>query len=703
MATPAPATPKPRPYRRFLTSALHTRFVHAALVSLILSWDNAALLGSRKGKNPGLEGLEAVLTMQDLLWFWFPLGPAGLKTLVFFICNLLIFLLQISTLNVGSPTSTSPFSRLRTHVFRLDTAQTFLWYLVSAWWFSEAYIWSNSGLTLVTKAESTRYDTLNERPIYLRTFYSLLAITHAIRHLYYSHSTLHIPISPVPTPQTKDIRTHPIDDKYTQLKKQMLQVVTRCATASLAVAVATPFIYTMLLRQLMWKTHLSVAKPFFNLSRSNARATGLPPIFGTMHVTILTGFLLGFTWEMCSLLFRTYLRKEPVKKDLPLSAASKDPNGTLLNGLKAKRGIVKTFAFWELAIIAQGNADRRKTIFTDIERPTGPMWAQMLDEALRVLKQVDERVSPPKTSTPTVDAKPQKIEKLPKLVPETRSEDILAPPTPSQSARKIVEGWALAGAKRIGTSPEPWRPPLDKAVKVIEESAVAEARQTITKDFKQSPIAWLFSSSNAAKINAMVLSSPYGNAALLVDAIEAVTRMMAASLQEDLYGNIIKGVPSAVKQFTTTITLIEAFIKANPPGAGNIAEVEIVLERLKAGLRELLAAFQSFLNDTALGIGELNAAKRASGQKTLEARKEKEPFQLKDAETFPREGIANQSDDAWRSLGRQRSSKDAQPRLQRGEAPARLFTRQEPQRKTSRETNGRTIRVSRRPEMEQVR
>ena len=691
MATLAPAIIKPRPYRRFLTSTLHTRFVHAALVSLLLAWDNAVLLGSKR----------------DLFWWWFPLGPAGLKTLVFFLTNLLIFLLQVATLDVGSPTATSPISRLRTHVFRLATAQTFLFYLGSAWLFSEAYIWSTTGMTWVTKGDTTRYDTLNERPIYLRTFYSLLAVTHAVRHLYYSHSTLHIPVLPAPTPQSKDTRTHPIDDKYTQLKTQVLQVLIRSGASSIAMSLTGPFIYSIFLRQTMWKIHLALAKPFFNLSRNNARVTGLPPIFGTMHITILTGLLLAFTWEMCSLLFRTYLRKEPIKKDLPLSAASKDPNGTLLNGLKAARETVRTFAFWELAIIAQSSAERRKAIFIDIERPTGPMWSQMLVEALKVLRMVDERISPPTAPAPApnanANAKQPTVETLPKLLSQTNSEDIFAPPTPSQSARKAVEGWALAGARRIGTSPEPWRPSLDKAVKMIEDSGLTDARQTITKEIKQSPLAWFFSSSNVAKINATVLGSPYGNAAIVVDAIEAVTRMMVASLQEDLYGNTIKGVPSAVKQFTTSITLIETFIKSNPPGNGDISEVEIVLGRLKAGLSELLAAFQTFLTDKALGIGELNAAKRASGQKTIESQKEKEPLQLEDVAPRPREGAAKGADDAWRSYGKQRTTKDAQPRVQSGEAPARLFTRQEPQRRPSRETNGRTVHVPRRREMEQVR
>jgi nucleoporin NDC1 len=473
----------------------------------------------------------------------------------------------------------------------------------------------------------------------------------------------------------------------------------------------------------MWKAHLGFAKLIFNLQRSNARAMGLPPIFGTMHVTIFTGFFIGFTWEVCSLLFIVYLRKEPIKKDLPLSAASKDPNGTLLNGLKAKRDIVKTYAFWELAIIAQGNPDRRKAIFTDIERPAGPaevkktttiteierpkgpIWAQMLEQALKVLKQADDRISPPESAPIKPHEKMPDIENLPKILPMAKTRDIFASPTPAQSARMKIAGVLREEAGKLMSSPEPWRPQLDKAVKMIEDSQLADARSAISREVRQSPAAWFFRSTNAARINATVLGSPYSNAAILVDAIEAVTRMLVASLQEDLYGNAIKGVPATVKQFTTSITLIETLIKANPPGKGDIGEVEIVLGRLKAGLRELLAAFQTFLNDTALGIGELNAAKSASGQTSTESQEEKSTLQLKDA-PLPSGGNADRQDDVRRSWGKQPARTD-HPRLQSGEAPARLFARQEPApRKTSREMNGggRTIRVPpRRREMEQVR
>jgi hypothetical protein len=39
--------PQIRPYRRFLTSAFHRRFVHAAALALIVSWDTAFWLGKK--------------------------------------------------------------------------------------------------------------------------------------------------------------------------------------------------------------------------------------------------------------------------------------------------------------------------------------------------------------------------------------------------------------------------------------------------------------------------------------------------------------------------------------------------------------------------------------------------------------------------------------------------------------------------------
>jgi nucleoporin NDC1 len=430
----------------------------------------------------------------------------------------------------------------------------------------------------------------------------------------------------------------------------------------------------------MWEIHLTLAKPFYDLSRSTAEPTRVPDLISILWNAGVIGMLLGCTWQVSSLLFITYIGQEPVKKDLPLSAASKDPNGTLLSGLKAKRDVVKTFAFWEMAIIAQNHPDRRKAIFTDIDRPSGPIWTEMLEAALKVLQQADERLIPPTPEAAPSD-EVQTIDSLPHIIPETRGGDVIAPATPSR--RNLVAKLAVAGAKRLGTTPEPWRPKLDEAVKLIESSKAAG--KAAAAEIKQSPVAWLFTSSTASTVNATVLGSPYGNAAILVDAIELVTRMLVSSLQEDLYGNAMRGVPAAVRQFTTTITLIETFMDDKALRDGTVFEVDIILARLKAGLAELLAAFQNFLSETALGIAELNAAKKASMPKKIS---------LQDVAKEPARKERAHAD---------RSRRDQQPERQQNSTSTRLFVRQEPQRNPSSEMNGRTIKVGKRREMEQVR
>ena len=42
----------------------------------------------------------------------------------------------------GDRTTISPFNTFTKYLLRLNSAQTLGWYLFSAWWFSEVYMWS---------------------------------------------------------------------------------------------------------------------------------------------------------------------------------------------------------------------------------------------------------------------------------------------------------------------------------------------------------------------------------------------------------------------------------------------------------------------------------------------------------------------------------------------------------------------------------
>jgi hypothetical protein len=48
-------------------------------------------------------------------------------------------------------------------------------------------------------------------------------------------------------------------------------------------------------------------------------------------------FLLSLLWDISDIFFTMQLTREPLKNGQPLTTESKDPNGSLLNGLKSKK------------------------------------------------------------------------------------------------------------------------------------------------------------------------------------------------------------------------------------------------------------------------------------------------------------------------------------------------------------------------------
>lgn len=688
-ASLAPA--KPRPYKRFVTSAFHIRFVHAAALSLFICWDQAVLLSPRYGMFRTI-ATRRCANLVDVFWSWFPIGPAGLRALLYFFALILIFILQVATVTVGKPTPTSPFQQLRRSLFSSSTFKTCFWYICSALWFTEIYIWSSPSMSWVTRGDAGTSDKLNERPIYLRACFVMLAVFQSIKHVYFAHATIQLPISNAPTAQDKDRRTHPIPDTYTFFRSQAPGILIRSAIGAVVTTAVCPFIYSFMLRRTLWRFHLFFAGLFFNVARSSARPIGIPPVLGTMLTTIVVGFWLSLSWELCALSLIAYFKKPPVKNDMTWTAVGKDPNGSLLNGLKLRPGILKTFAFWELVIITQNHQERRRAIFSDIDRPTGSVWGQMLTEALKVVKQIDERIQPTPVADPTAAQQPAAT--LPKILrpqseaARTQEEKTLLAlkSNKNERARQRLLNIADDKLKQLGSHPDPIRVP--------------ELPDTSTAVWKfTSSFSWFFGSSPAAKINALVLGTPHSNAATIVDATEAITRMLIASLQDDAYGKAMAGVPEAVKQFAKTIALIETLIEQNPTHGG-IDDVEIVLNRLKAGLSELLSAFQMFLSDSGLGIADLKAAKKSSGQLALEQEEQKrfkevprqrELLDFEDAP--PREEVPTES---WREWSRPKKA-------------SKLFPQYNPNPRSRRQpsgenaANGVATRTSRPREMEQVR
>ncbi|EAW10175.1 nucleoporin NDC1 [Aspergillus clavatus NRRL 1] len=643
------AVAQPRPYRRILTSALHRRFVHASALALSVCYFVAFLLGDKS----------------SFLWAWFPIGACGFRTVLLFLSSLVIFVLRVGQMHIGSRTTASPITTFKT-LIPLDIIQTFGWYLFSAWWFSEMYKWScpsSAGLEWVKRGRPHERATLNERPIYLQSYHLLLAVVQSIVHLYCDYDRV-----PIPTAKrvsgAADQKTHPVEPISQRIQTALPRMIRDGLTRSALVATVCPVVYTLLFRRPAWSFTMYFAKLFWNFPRSAADPPGVIPIFGIGLIlrTIISGGLLMLCWQSANLFFSIFISKAPLKLGQPLTAEAKDPNGSLLTGLKAKKETVKSFAFWELCLISQQFPDRRKAIFNDIDRDGGSTWSQILQSATEVIKGISSRIEEKKAPA---GSKPEQqtdktqpvLRTLPRLAEPPKEDNIFAS-APKAVSRPDKIGEALSStAKKYGQSPD-WTPTarakardvFDRASSAVlsperKQKLLASSRElkmltgpTVTSEnvhpliaqVLRTPLGLMFRQTYARRLSGIVLGTPYASVSVTVDAIESLTRLLVASLAEDQYGKVQADVPGVVRLFTDTIMVLEPFINGGldahwtdvnfPPSsnpeaqaaARRVPEVELVLDTLKLCLKDLLSAFNLYFKNIGLVGKDLRLAKEAA-------------------------------------------------------------------------------------------
>lgn len=66
-----------------------------------------------------------------------------------------------------------------------------------------------------------------------------------------------------------------------------------------------------------------------------------PFSINTLFRCWVASLFLLFVWTVANVAFTIFLVKEPLKNGKPLTSESKDPNGSLLNGLKSKKLRIK--------------------------------------------------------------------------------------------------------------------------------------------------------------------------------------------------------------------------------------------------------------------------------------------------------------------------------------------------------------------------
>lgn len=284
-------------------------------------------------------------------WAWFPFSLTGFRACTLFVSGLIIVLLRIARLHVGWRTTSSPFETFLTFGLQLHNVWLPLVYGFSAWVFSEVYIWSVSDDADLAQTKSGPHGTrlmLNERQIYLRSFLYALAVLQAFWHFYDDYDRIEIPVTKTKPTASSDQRVHLVVPADVQLRANAVNFSLRAMRRSLVMSLAFPFIYSAHIPILPFfysfqlrKTAWTFNRLVVSLYRDLPKSTMLPPTW-PFHIRLvfrcsIVGFLLLLLWELSNAAISAYIAQEPLVNDRPISHRSKDPTGTLLAGLVAKK------------------------------------------------------------------------------------------------------------------------------------------------------------------------------------------------------------------------------------------------------------------------------------------------------------------------------------------------------------------------------
>ncbi|KAK4696767.1 nucleoporin NDC1, partial [Lecanoromycetidae sp. Uapishka_2] len=296
-----------------------------------------------------------------------------------------------------------------------------------------------------------------------------------------------------------------------------------------------------------------------------------------------------------------------------------------------------SFAFWELAFISQRFDARRKAIFSDIDRPTGSAWNQIMTLCLGNILSINNRITEFQNPTPAT-APQQKItiQTLPRIAAPPRQDNIFRNPPPESGMGAI--------AKSYGQSPQPAKPGRFLENQRAEtQKYLGAARQKLLTNgqqenlsssgllaqyndylmrFLRTPAGHPFRQTFKRRICTIVLGSPYSELKLIIDSINATSALALASLKEDSYGKVAKDVPLLIRVFCSTITSIEGLVSSLPAhwtdvefskGDRRVEEVDLLVESLKTGLKAMVGAFGQYANELGLGREELSTARKIAG------------------------------------------------------------------------------------------
>jgi len=462
-----------------------------------------------------------------------------------------------------------------------------------------------------------------------------LAIAQTGMHVYYDYDALPL------CEQSQQASAHPdpgavgAPQKLPSLKR--LQTIAnpalqRAAILTIIVTCTGPAAYFLFLRRTAWAITHAIGKTLFTLHKST-KPSGLTDVIPLGARFAISAFQLVLLWEVSNQAFTMFAREQPLKKGQPLTIDSRDPNGSLIAGLKMKKDLPRSMALWELALITNQFDARRQTIYQEIDRQGGSTWsqvsAQCLAEMQAVSKAASDILNPPRPPPPQTA---QQAPSLPKLSQPLRQENILnASPRPSSTMDALAQGVGSV-AKSLG-QPQGSTPVAPRAQKLIQygsDKVLSKEQQqqlsmsNVSKQandylvrFLKTPIGVVFRQPFWRRLNALVLGLPYSRVNNVQHAIQALSKLTTSSLREDRFGQVQKDVPTIIRVFVSTIQSLQSLRQGLSPHWTDVEfdkkredkEIDELLTALRDGLEQILISFGEYADALGLSQAELRMAK----------------------------------------------------------------------------------------------
>lgn len=180
---------------------------------------------------------------------------------------------------------------------------------------------------------------LNERPLFLTCYLGSCALAQTFIHYRRDVDRLVLGLS------KKEEGQVPSGDSLQVVLRQLPGLFISSVTGAIVAIPLSLILYYAILRSFAWGWALMFLRIFYSLPKTNMVPPTWPTDIWVLFRCIHAGALIFLIWNAGNFAFSTFMVKEPLKNGKPLTSESKDPNGSLLNGLKSKKLSIKVYFF----------------------------------------------------------------------------------------------------------------------------------------------------------------------------------------------------------------------------------------------------------------------------------------------------------------------------------------------------------------------